>query len=169
MPPSWNYLDFWNAMWHFIHTLEKIRHQQERLPPSRNGSVRVDGRRQRCQRHPRGELLCVWSQHHVSHCILPSDHSLTFSSRSVGLLFWINTLSLWLSMTICQNGFIGYTLESWLQCDGWRSENLCSHSLYLCAKCHSVSTNYTYHFDWPNLCGYWQSITRSVCLLSYCL
>jgi len=52
-------------------------------------------------------------------------------------------------------------------CNGWRCENLSSCSFYLRAKCNSLFTNYTHHSKWPDQCGYWQSIARSVRLLSY--
>jgi len=62
----------------------------------------------------------------------------------------------WPIVTIRRNGFIGNALASGLQCDGWRCEN-----------CNSLFTNYTHHSKLPDLCGYWQSISRSVRLLSY--
>jgi len=63
----------------------------------------------------------------------------------------------------CNSHFTNYT---GLQGDGWRCENLSSRSFYLCAKCNSLFTNYTHHSKSPDLCGYWQSIARSVRLLS---
>jgi len=54
-----------------------------------------------------------------------------------------------------------------LECDGWRCKNLSSRSFYLCAKCNFLFTNYTHHSKSPDLWGYWQSIARSVHLLSY--
>jgi hypothetical protein len=42
----------------------------------------------------------------------------TVSSRAVSLLFEINTLALWGTVTILRDGFTGYALESALQCDG---------------------------------------------------
>jgi hypothetical protein len=69
-PSSWNDLDFWNAMWHFIHSLQQIWHQQERLLSSGNGLIRADILCQRCQRHPSVQLLHTCSQHHVSHWVL---------------------------------------------------------------------------------------------------
>ena len=70
------------------------------------------------------------------------------------------------TVTIRRNGFIGHTLASGLQCDGWHCVNLSSRSFYLRAKCNSLCPNYTHHSKSPDLCGYWQSITRSVHLLS---
>ena len=65
------------------------------------------------------------------------------------------------------NGSIGHAHSSGLQCDGWHCENLSSHSFYLCAKCNSLFSNYTHHSKSPYLCGCWQSIARSIRLLSY--
>jgi len=81
--------------------------------------------------------------------------------------FWMNTLALWPPVTIRQNGCIGYTLGLGLQCDGWFWQNLSSRSFYLCATCHSLFTIYTHHSKSPDLCGYWQSIARSIRLLYY--
>jgi hypothetical protein len=47
------------------------------------------------------------------------------------------------TVSIRQNWFIGYALASGLQCNGWRCENLSSHSFYLRPKCNSVFTRYT--------------------------
>ena len=62
---------------------------------------------------------------------------------------------------------IGYAHALGLQCDGWRRENHSSRSFYLRATCYSLFTNYTNHSKSPDLCGYWQSIARSVSLQSY--
>ena len=71
------------------------------------------------------------------------------------------------TVTIRSNGFIGHAFALELQCDGWRCENHSTRSFYLRAKCNSLFTNYTHHSKSPDLCGYWQSIGRSVRLLSY--
>ena len=70
------------------------------------------------------------------------------------------------SSTRAQNAFLSI-LIIW-DCEGWRCKNLSSRSFYLRAKCNSLFTKYTHHSKWPDLCGYWQSIARSVHLLSYC-
>jgi len=93
-------------------------HQQKTFPFRGNGSVRQDTRHQSHQRYPGGGLLCVRLQYHTSRRISPSDRRFTISSRSVGLLFSTNTLALWPTVTVCLNGFIGYTLASGLQCNG---------------------------------------------------
>jgi hypothetical protein len=64
-----------------------VVHQQKNIPFGWYGSVRVDALRQSCQRHPSGALLRARSQYNASRCISPSDRCLTFSLRSVGLLF----------------------------------------------------------------------------------
>jgi len=71
------------------------------------------------------------------------------------------------TVTIRRNGLIGHAFASGLQCDGWRCENHSTHSFYPHAKCNSLFTNYTHHSKSPDPCGYWQSIARSVRLLSY--
>ena len=106
-------------------------HQQKTFPSWRNGSIRVDALRQSRHRHPGGGLLRAQRHYDMSHCISPSDRRFAVSSCSVGLLFQTNTLALWPTVTIRQNGFIGYTLGSGLQCNGWRCENLCSRSFYI--------------------------------------
>jgi len=60
-----------------------------------------------------------------------------------------------------------FTTYTGLKGDGWRWEYLSSRSFYQRAKCHSLFTNYTHHSTSLDLCGYWQSIVRSVRLLSY--
>jgi len=105
-----------------------IWHQQKTFPSGRNGSVRVDALRQSRQRHHGGGLLRARRQYHPSRCISPSDRCFAVSSRSVGLLFQTNTLALWPTVTIRRNGFIGYTLASGSQCNGWRCDNLSSRS-----------------------------------------
>ena len=52
-------------------------------------------------------------------------------TRSVGLLFWTNTLLLWPTVTIRWNKFIGYRLASGFECNVWRCENLSSHTFYI--------------------------------------
>jgi len=71
------------------------------------------------------------------------------------------------TVTISRNGCTGHALASVLECDGWCCENLSSCSFYLHGKCNSLFTNYTHYWRSPDLCGYWQSIARSVHLLSY--
>ena len=93
-------------------------HQQKTFPSGRNGSVRVDALRHSRQRHHGGGLLHARGQYHASHCISPSDGRFAVSSRSVGHLFQTNSLAGWPTVTICQNGFIGYTLASGLQYNG---------------------------------------------------
>jgi len=106
-------------------------HQQKTSPSGRNGSVRVDALYQSRQRHPGGGLLRARRQYHPSRCILPSDRCFAVSSRSVGLLSQQNSLALWPTVTICRNAFIGYTLPSGLQWNGWRCENLSSRSFWI--------------------------------------
>ena len=72
------------------------------------------------------------------------------------------------TVTIPRNGFIGHGLASGLQFDGWHYENLSSHSFPPAHKMQLSLTNYTHHSKSPDLCGYWQSIARSICLQSYC-
>jgi len=91
-------------------------HQQNTFSSRRNGTVRVDALRESRQRHPGGGLLRAWRQCHVSLCISPSDRRFAGCSRSVGLPFQTNTLTLWPSVTIRRNGFIRYTHASPLQC-----------------------------------------------------
>jgi hypothetical protein len=74
---------------------------------------------------------------------------------------------LWPTVTIHRNGLMGYTLASGLPCVGSRCKNRSSCSFYLCTQCNSLFTNDTNHSKLPDLCGYWQSVTRSICLLSY--
>jgi len=57
----------------------------------------------------------------------------------------MNTLALWLTVTIGRNGFIRYPLASGLQCDGCRCKNLSSRPFYPRAKCNSLFTNFTQH------------------------
>jgi hypothetical protein len=45
------------------------------------------------------------------------NSSITLSVCSVGPLFYTNNLALWPTVTIRQNGFIGYTLASKKQCN----------------------------------------------------
>jgi len=90
-------------------------HQQKTFPSGLNCSIGVDALHQSRQRHPGGGLLRTRHQYHMSHCISPSDRLYAVSSRSVGLLFWTNTLALWPTVTICQNGLIGYTFVSGLR------------------------------------------------------
>jgi len=56
---------------------------------------------------------------------------IAISSRSVGLQFQTDRLTLWPTVTIRRNGFIGYTLPSALQFNGWCCENLSSGSFYI--------------------------------------
>jgi len=79
------------------------------------------------------------------------------------------TLALWPTVTIRRNGFIGYALASGLHSHWWRCANLSSRSFYLRAKCNCLFTKCTHHSKSPHLCGYRQSIARSVRLLSYYL
>jgi len=140
-------------------------HQQRNIPFRWNVSISVDVLRQSCQRHPGRELLCARCQYNALHCISPSDRCFNISCCSVGLVFYTVTLALLQTVTIRWNGFIGYALASGLQCDGWHRENHSSRSLYLCAKCNPLCSNYTHHSKSPDLCGNWQSIARSVSLL----
>jgi len=142
-------------------------HQQIVFPSSQNGSVRVDALGLSHQRHSSGGLLSAWCQYHLSYCILPSDHGLTITRRSVGVLVKTNTLALWPIVTKRRNGFIGYVLGSGLQCDWWHCDNLSSRQFYLRTKCNSLFTNYTHHSRLQDRCDYWQSIPCSVRLLSY--
>jgi len=141
-------------------------HQHRKIPSARNGSVRVDAVHQSRQRHLGGSLLRARRWYNASRCISPCNRCLTVASRSVGLLFKSFTLVLWLTVTTSRNQFIGYALASGLQWDGWRCENLSSRSFYLRSTFNSLITNYTHHSKSPDLCGYWQSIARSVWLLS---
>jgi hypothetical protein len=140
--------------------------QQKIILSRLNGSVRVDMLCQSMQRHPIGGLLHSRPQFHALCCISPSNRCFTISSPSVSLLFWKDTLALWPTVALCLNGFIGYALASELQWDGWHCKNLSLCSFYLRSKCNSLFTNYSHHFKLPDLCGYRQSITRSVHLLS---
>ena len=88
------------------------------FPSGRNGSVRVDALRESRQRHPGGGLLRARRQDHASRHLSACDRHFVVSSRSVSLLFQTNTLALWPTVTIRQNGFIGYTLASGLHCNG---------------------------------------------------
>ena len=155
--------------WALTHPIDTrcAYHQQRKIPCRRNCFARVDALHHCRQRHLSGRFLCTWRQNQMSHCISPSNHGFTISSRLVGDLFQTNTLLLWPIVTIHLNGYIGYALASGLQCDGWHCKNLSSHSFYLCAKCNSLFTNYTHHCKSADLCGYWQSIPHSICLLSY--
>jgi len=150
-----------------IHYYLKQHHQQKIIPSGRNGSVRVDALSQSRHSHPGGGLHRTRRQFHASCCISPSHRSSLFLlALSVSYV----KLTLWRwrpTVTIRRNVFIGHALASELQCDGWHCKNLSSHSFYLRAKCISLFTNYTHHSKLPDLCGYWQSITRSVRLLSY--
>jgi len=119
-------MGFWQPFYQ-LHIL----HQQKTFLAGRNGSVRVDALRQSRQRHPGGGSLSARRPDHSSRYISPSDRRFTVSSRSVGLLFWTNTLALWPTVTIRRNGFIGYTLASGLQCNRWRCKNLSSRSFYI--------------------------------------
>ena len=88
----------------------------------------------------------------------------------LGLSVFYFKLTLWwwrTTVTIRRNGFIGHAFASGLHCDGWRCENHPTRSFYLRTKCNSLLPNYTHHSKLPDLCGYWQSIARSVHLLSY--
>jgi len=144
-----------------------VMYQQKIFPSGRNGFIRVDALCQNRQRHPGGWLLRARPQYHASRCISRSNRCFAISSCTVSLLLYTNTLALWPTVIIRQNGFIGSGLASGLHCDGRRCENLCSRSFYLCAKCNSHFTNYTHQSKSPDLCGYWQFIARSVRLLSY--
>jgi len=108
-----------------------MTHQQKTFPSWRNGSIRVDALRQSHQRHPGGALLRARRQYHASRSISPSDRCFAVSSHSVGLLFETNTLALWPTVTIRRNGFIGYTLASGLQRNGWSCQNLSPRSFYI--------------------------------------
>ena len=114
----------------FIPAAEVV-HQQKTFPSGRDGSVRVDALCQSLQRHPGGGLLSARCQYRPSHCISPSDRRFAISSHSVSLLFQTNTLALLSTVTIRRNGFIGYTLASGLQCNGWSCENLTLRSFYI--------------------------------------
>jgi len=154
------------ASWHiFAQTLMNI-HWHIIFPCRRIGSVRVEALRRSRQRHPSSSVLRARGEFNASLTKSPSYCCFTVSSSSVGLFETI-TMALWPTVTIRRNGFIGYALASWLQCDRWRCENLSSHSFYLRAKCNSLSTNYTHHCKLPDLWGYWQSIAHCICLLSY--
>jgi hypothetical protein len=150
-----------------VDCISGLGHQQKIFPSRWNSSVRVDALLQGRQRHPDGRLLRARHQFNVSRSISPTDRCCTITSRSVGLLFYTITLLLGLTVTIHRNGFVGYALPSGLHCDGWRCRNLSSRSFYLRAKCNSLITNYAHYSTSPELCGYWQSIVRSVRLLSY--
>jgi hypothetical protein len=119
------------------------------------------------QSNPCDGILRARGQYNPSHCISPATRCLTLSSCAFGLLFWTITLALWPTVTIRQNVIIGYMLAVELQCNGWHCEDPSSRSFYLHAKCNALFTKYTHHSKLPDLCGYWQSIARSVCLLCY--
>jgi hypothetical protein len=138
-------------------------HQQKNIQFGWKGSVRVD--------------LITWS---VRDTPLP-DYSTPcvntmgrivyrppiISLCSVSLLLYSITLALWPTGTMHWNGIIGHVLASGLQCDGWCCETLSTCSFYMRAKCNSPFSNHTHHFKSQELCGYWQSMARSICLLSY--
>ena len=102
----------------FIRLIARTLHQRKTFPSGRNGSVKVDALRQSHQRHHGGGLLSARRQYRASRCISPSDRCFAISSRSFGLQFQTNTLALLPTVTIRQNGFIGYMLASGSQCNG---------------------------------------------------
>ena len=97
-----------------ITTISWYGHQQKIYPSGRNGSVKVDVLRQSYERQPGSGLLRAQSQFNASLSISSCDCWFTISSRFVGLLFYTITLALWVTVTIRQNGFIGYALASGL-------------------------------------------------------
>jgi len=143
------------------------QHQQKTFLSRRNGSIRVVAVRQSGQRHPPGGVLHAWLWYNALRCISPSHRSFTVSPSSVSLLFHTNTLALGPIMTIHRKKLIGYAHASGLQCDGWCCETLALRSFYQQPQCKSLFPNYIHHSESPDLCGYSQSITCSVCLLSY--
>jgi len=129
-------------------------HRQKIFPSGWNDSVRGDAVRQSSQRHPGGGLLRARRQYHASRCISPSHRSFTVSSRSVGLLFYTNTLAL---KAICDH------TSEWLHwaraCIGiamrWVTLRKPLLAFLLPArKCNSLFTDYTHHSKSPDLCGY---------------
>jgi len=151
----------------FDQTFTWVLDQQKTFLSRRNGCIRVDSLGQSCQRHPGGGLLRARREYHALHCISPSDLGFAISSGSVCLRIWMNTVTLWPTVTIRRNGFIGYMLALGLQCHGSCCENLSLHSFYLRTKCNSIFTDYTHHSKSPDLCGYWESISRSFRLPSH--
>jgi len=105
-----------------------VPHQEKRFPSVRNGCVRVDELCQSRQRHTGGGWLRARRQYHPSRYISPSECRFAVSSRPVGLRFSTNTLALWRTVTICWDGFIGYTVASEWQCNGWRCGTFSSRS-----------------------------------------
>jgi hypothetical protein len=120
-----------------------ILHQQKTFPSGQNGSVRVDTLSQSRQRHGGGGSLRAQHLFNASRSISPSDPCFTVSSASVGHQLQTISLALWLTVTIHWNRFIGYELASGSQWDGCCYDNLSSRSIYLCARCNSLFTNYT--------------------------
>jgi hypothetical protein len=113
-------------------------HQRKKIPFGLNGSVRVDRLHQNSGKHPCGSFPGAKCQYNATSCISPSDCCFTFSSLPVGLLFSRINLSLWPTVTIHQNEFIGCALASGIQCGGWRCENLSSRAFYIHAKCNTL-------------------------------
>jgi len=148
------------------HELHVSHHQQKNIWSAQNCSTWVDMLCYSCQRYPGGDVLYSWPQYLASHRMPPSDRSFTIFSSSVCLQFQTNTLALWPTVTIRRNGFLGYTLASGLQCNGWHFDNVSSGSFHLRAKCNHLFTNYTHQSKSPDLCGYWQSVACSVHLVS---
>jgi len=126
-------------------------HKQKTFLAGRNGYFRVDMLRPSRQGHPAGELLHARHQCHGLCGVLASDHRFAVSSGSVGLLLWTNTLALWPTVTIRQNGFIGYTLALRLQCNGWCCGNLSSRFFYIKLEGHSKVRRYDTTWPWGSL------------------
>jgi len=128
-------------------------HWQKIFLSGRNGSVRVEVLGQRRHRHSGGGLLRVQHQYHASRCISLSNGTFTVSSHSIGFRLKMNTLAVCPTVTIHQNGLIGYVLVLGLQCDGCHSKNLYSRFLYLRTKCNFLFTTYRHCSKLPDPCG----------------
>jgi len=135
-------MTLWSMTSEHCSIIRNTQQKQNTFPSGRNGYVGVDGPRLSRQRDPGWGLHPAQCQYHSSRGISPSNRCFAVSSRSVGLLFWMNTLALWRTVTIRRNGFIGYTLESGLQCNGWRCENVSLHSFYISLEAHRMVRRY---------------------------
>lgn len=144
-----------------------VGYQQKEFPSRHNGSTRWEALYERHHTHRGGWLHLARGTLNMSRSIVPTDRCFTFSSRFVSLLLWTLNQGLWPTVPIRQNGIIEYVRASGLQWDGWSSQYHSLHSFYPSSKCNSLFTKYTHHFMWPDLCGYGQSIARSVHLLPY--
>jgi len=108
---------------------------------------------------------------------LPSTPHITLHIALLSQCAWFFSLcqspiinkhgALWPTVATDWNGFIGYTLASGLQCDGWHCANSSSHSFCLHTKSNSLFRNYTHHSMSPDQCGCWKSIACLVRLQSY--